>query len=129
MRWPGKDGGYPTVLPTVPDVRYSRIRFFSILTVLAVRITSKLTTPAGAELGCPSGARRVELGSVILLSKAPSLFCSFVLSRVPAFLTLAPGGQQRLKFLRCRLSFILREMGIEILPWLRAGRPEIGHQL
>jgi hypothetical protein len=41
--WPGKDGGYPTVLPTVPDVSNSLIRFFSILAALAVRILSKLT--------------------------------------------------------------------------------------
>jgi len=71
---------------------------------------------------------RAVLGSVSLLSKVPLLFCSFVLSRVSA-LTLALGSKQRLKFLRCRLSFILRDMGIEILPWLCAGRPEIGRQL
>jgi hypothetical protein len=44
IRWPGKDGGYPTVLPTVPDVHNSRIRFLSILAALAVGITSKLTS-------------------------------------------------------------------------------------
>jgi hypothetical protein len=47
IRWPGKDGGYPTVLPTVPYGSNELLRFVSILTVVAVRITSRLTSPAG----------------------------------------------------------------------------------
>jgi hypothetical protein len=51
---PGRAGGYPTGPPTVPDERNSRIRFLSIRAAVTVRITSRLTKPPGAELGCPS---------------------------------------------------------------------------
>jgi hypothetical protein len=70
---PGKDGGYPTVLPTVPDVSNSLIRFVSIRTVLAVRITSRLTRPPGAELGYPSPVTRILLGRLVGSKSFPSL--------------------------------------------------------
>ena len=42
---PGKDGGYPTVLPTDPDVSNSLIRFVSIRAATTVQITSKPSRP------------------------------------------------------------------------------------
>ena len=70
---PGKDGGYPTVLPTVPDVRHSRIRFFSIRAALTVRITSRLTKPPGAELGCPSPVAGNLFGRLVGSMSFPSV--------------------------------------------------------
>ena len=70
---PGKDGGYPTVLPTVPDVSNSLIRFVSIRAAGTVRITSKLITPAGAELGYPSPVTRILFGRLVGSKSFPSL--------------------------------------------------------
>src|SRR5262245_27777960 len=70
---PGKDGGYPTVLPTVPDVSNSLIRFVSIRAAKAVRITSKLTRPAGAELGCPSPVTENLLRRLVGSKSFPSV--------------------------------------------------------
>jgi hypothetical protein len=70
---PGRAGGYPTGPPTVPDVRHSRIRFVSIRTVVTVRITSKLITPAGTELGCPSPVAGNLLRRLVGSKSFPSL--------------------------------------------------------
>src|SRR5919109_4121761 len=70
---PGRAGGYPTGPPTVPDVSNSLIRFVSILTALAVRITSRLTRPPGAELGCPSPVAGNLLRRLVGSKSFPSL--------------------------------------------------------
>jgi hypothetical protein len=70
---PGRAGGYPTGPPTVPDVSNSLIRFVSIRTVLAVRITSRLTKPPGAELDYPSPVARILLGRLVGSKSFPSL--------------------------------------------------------
>ena len=70
---PGRAGGYPAGPPTVPDVSNSLIRFVSIVTVLAVRITSRLTRPAGAELGYPSPVTRIPLRRLVGSRSFPSV--------------------------------------------------------
>ena len=70
---PGKDGGYPTVFPTVPDVSNSLIRFLSIQAAKTVRITSKFITPAGAELGYPSPVTRMLFRRLVGSKSFPSL--------------------------------------------------------
>jgi len=70
---PGRAGGYPTGPPTVPDVSNSLIRFVSIRTASAVRITSRLTRPAGAELGYPSPVTRMLFRRLVGSKSFPSL--------------------------------------------------------
>jgi len=70
---PGRAGGYPTGPPTVPDVSNSLIRFVSIHPASAVRITSRLTRPAGAELGYPSPVPRILFGRLVGSKSFPSL--------------------------------------------------------
>ena len=70
---PGKDGGYPTVLPTVPDVSNSLIRFVSIRTAGTVRITSRLTRPPGTELDYPSPVARNPLRRLVGSKAFPSV--------------------------------------------------------
>ena len=94
MRWPGRAGGYPTGPPTVPDVSNSLIRFFSILAALAVRITSKLTRPAGAELGSPSPVARRLLRRLV----GSMSFPSFLPATRSARLRLPSGGSLGLHF-------------------------------
>jgi hypothetical protein len=82
---PGRAGGYPTGPPTVPDVSNSLIRFVSIRTASAVRITSKLTRPAGAELGCLSPVTKMLLRRLVGSKSIPSLLpvtCSARLCRL-----------------------------------------------
>ena len=73
IRWPGRAGGYPTGPPTVPDVSNSLIRFVSIRAASAVWITSRLTKPAGAELGYPSPVARILLRRLVGSMSFPSL--------------------------------------------------------
>jgi hypothetical protein len=69
------------------------------------------------------------LGSTPLSGESPLLFCSFVLSSVPALLSLAPGGQQYFN-LSCReLLLVSRQMGSEVIPRLRAARPNLHGRL
>jgi hypothetical protein len=70
---PGRAGGYPTGPPTVPDVSNSLIRFVSIRAVLAVQITSRLTKPPGAELGCPSPVAENPLRRLVGSKSFPSV--------------------------------------------------------
>ena len=70
---PGKAGGYPTGPPTVPDVSNSLIRFVSLQAANAVRITSRLTRPPGAELGYPSLVTRIPLRRLVGSKSFPSL--------------------------------------------------------
>jgi hypothetical protein len=70
---PGKDGGYPAVLPTVPDVSNSLIRFVSIHTAGTVWITSRLTKPPGAELDCPSPVAENLLRRLVGSKSFPSV--------------------------------------------------------
>jgi hypothetical protein len=57
----GKDGCYPTVLATLPDVSNSLIRFVSIRAPITVRITSKLTRLAGRRVLPTSAKCQVRL--------------------------------------------------------------------
>jgi hypothetical protein len=70
---PGRAGGYPTGPPTVPDVSNSLIRFVSIRAALTVRITSRLTKPPGAELGCPSPVTGNPLRRLVGSMSFPSI--------------------------------------------------------
>ena len=94
VQWPGRAGGYPTGPPTVPDVSNSLIRFFSILAALAVRITSKLTRPAGAELGYPSPVARRLLRRLVGSMSFPSVLPATRSAR----LRLPSGGSLGLHF-------------------------------
>jgi len=91
---PGRAGGYPTGPPTVPDVSNSLIRFFSILAALAVGITSKLTRPAGAELGYPSPVARRLLRRLVGSMSFPSVLPATRSAR----LRLPSGGSLGLHF-------------------------------
>jgi hypothetical protein len=69
------------------------------------------------------------LGSATLSGESPLLLCSFVLSNVPALLSLAPGGQQHLNFFCRELLLIFRQMGIKVIPRLRAACPNVPSRL
>ena len=69
------------------------------------------------------------LGSATLSGESPLLLCSFALSNVPALLSLAPGGQQYLNFFCRELLLIFRQMGIKVIPRLRAACPNVHSRL
>jgi hypothetical protein len=94
VTWPGRAGGYPTGPPTVPDVSNSLIRFVSIHTAGTVWITSKLTRPAGAELGYPSPVARRLLRRLVGSMSFPSVLPATRSAR----LRLPSGGSLGLHF-------------------------------